>query len=289
MARESPLLPQGDAREAALFFVVAALCFLAALAALSARATYGAAEAWTAQVEGELTVRLRGVDRRGAERARDIVAGTESVEQARLLSRDEVEVLLAPSFGTGGLPAGLPMPSILDVRADPADGEIVARIRRRLAEAGIEALVDDHADWAGDVRRMLGLLRVAALSTVGLLSATALAVIAFATHAALLARRDIVEVLHLSGANDRFISRLFERRFWLLGLQAGVVGALFALGSAALVLALASADPQRRGLLPQLNLDLVDLVILLVTPVVAAIAAKFAARVTVMRALKGTL
>ncbi len=43
MARETPLLPVEDAREAALFFVVAALCFLAALAALSAKSTYGAA------------------------------------------------------------------------------------------------------------------------------------------------------------------------------------------------------------------------------------------------------
>ena len=34
--RETPLLPVSDAREAALFFVVGALCFLAALAALSA-------------------------------------------------------------------------------------------------------------------------------------------------------------------------------------------------------------------------------------------------------------
>ncbi|MEO0721274.1 MAG: cell division protein FtsX, partial [Pseudomonadota bacterium] len=60
--KETPLLPVDDAREAALFFVVCALCFLAALAALSAKATYGAAEGWTAEVEGELTVRLRDAD-----------------------------------------------------------------------------------------------------------------------------------------------------------------------------------------------------------------------------------
>ena len=37
MARETPLLPVEDAREMALFFVVGALCFLAALATLSAK------------------------------------------------------------------------------------------------------------------------------------------------------------------------------------------------------------------------------------------------------------
>ncbi|MBR9834611.1 MAG: cell division protein FtsX, partial [Alphaproteobacteria bacterium] len=46
MSRETPLLPISDAREAALFFVVGALCFLAALAALTTRGTYTAAKAW---------------------------------------------------------------------------------------------------------------------------------------------------------------------------------------------------------------------------------------------------
>ena len=69
MARSSSLLPESDAREAALFFVVAALCFLAVLAALTARGTYTAAHAWSAQVEGEMTVRLTDTDRRGAEEA----------------------------------------------------------------------------------------------------------------------------------------------------------------------------------------------------------------------------
>jgi len=87
MARETSLLPVEDAREAALFFVVAALCFLAALAALSAKSTYGAARAWTAEVEGELTVTLQDVDRRAAEDARKLIEKTEGVRAAHLLTR----------------------------------------------------------------------------------------------------------------------------------------------------------------------------------------------------------
>ena len=111
--------------------------------------------------------------------------------------------------------------------------------------------------------------------------------IAFATHAALLARRDIVDVLHLSGATDRFISRLFERRFWVLGLKAGSVGALFALAAVALAMSMASAGSGRSGLLPRLSLDPTDLLILIATPILAALAARIAARLTVIRSLKG--
>jgi len=285
----TPLLPQQDAREAALFFVVSALCFLAALAALSARSSYDAARGWTAEVEGQMTVRLVGEDRRGADEARDVILAADGVIDARVLPAEEIETLLAPSFGGGGLPAGLPLPLILSVEADPARNGLAGELERQLAGVGIEAVVEAHETWAGDVRRTLGVVRLVALSAVALLVATAIAVIAFATHAALLARRDIVEVLHLSGATDRFISRLFERRFWVLGLRAGAVGALFSLAAVALALSFASSRGGRSGLLPQLSLDPIDLIILLATPVVAALAARGAARLTVMRSLKDTL
>lgn len=289
MRGETPLLPERDAREAALFFVVCALCFLAALAALSARSSYDAARGWTAQVEGQLTVRLVDADRRAASEAERVIAAAPGVTGVRTLETQEIEALLEPSFGSGGLPAGLPLPVILAVEAEPGLRDLAPDLERRLTEAGLSAIVDSHDTWAGDVRRALSVVRLVALSTVALLAATAVAVIAFATHAALLARRDIVEVLHLSGATDRFISQLFERRFWVLGLKAGSVGALFALAAIALAMSLASAPGSRGGLLPRLSLDPTDLLILIATPIAAALAARLAARVTVMRSLKETI
>ena len=37
--------------------------------------------------------------------------------------------------------------------------------------------------------------------------------------------REIIEVLHFVGANERFISREFERHFLGLGVRAGLMGA----------------------------------------------------------------
>lgn len=288
MARETPLLPVEDAREMALFFVVGALCFLAALATLSAKSTYGAARSWTAEVEGELTVSLPDADRRGAEEARQIIEATEGVREARLLSKAEIDALLEPNFGSRGLPDSLPLPQLVAVRADPEVDFMGPTLERRLTEAGFANAVDEHADWAGDVRRMLAIARLVALTAVALLASTAVAVIAFATHAALLARRDIVDVLHLAGARDRYIAGLFERRFWLLGLRAGAVGALLALGAAAMIFA-AHSSGARSGLLPVLSLDLLDVMILVATPLIAGLAARLAARVTVIRSLKSVM
>lgn len=291
MSRETPLLPTSDAREAALFFVVGALCFLAALAALTTRGTYTAAQAWGAQIEGEVTVQLRDSDRRAAQAATDMVSALDGVATARLLSREEVNEALEPFFGSGGMPAGMPQPLIIVVEAVSDDGTMLAPvIEAVLQEQGFDAEAQSNWQYSDDVKDLLGVLRMIALGVVLLLSATAIAVIAFATHAALLARRDIVDVLHLSGAEDRYIAGLFERRFWVLALQAGAGGAIAALMVTALIVfSGARAGEVEAQLLPRLSLDLWDLLILFVTPVAAGLAARFAARVTVMASLKETL
>ncbi|WP_084420714.1 cell division protein FtsX [Henriciella litoralis] len=289
MSKPTPLLPESDAREAALFFVVAALCFLAVLATLIARGTYTAAHAWSAQVEGQMTVRLTETDMRGADAAAELIEEVSGVDSARVLSREDLEVLLAPSFGPGGIPEGIPLPVLIAVEVNGEAADISTDINAELARAGYTGVAEAHSEYAAEVRSALGTLRVAAIGMVILLAATAIAVIAFATHAALLARKDIVDVLHLAGAEDSFIARLFERRFWTLGLKAGSAGSVAALAVTALIVFSAQSTASHSELLPRLSLDFWDLVILAVTPVIGGLASRFAAGGTVSQSLKNVL
>lgn len=285
----TPLLPREDAREAALFFVVCALCFLAALSALAARTTYSIAEQWTGRVEGELTILVMGADRRAADEALDIITATTGVESARVLTLTERQSLLEEQLGDTDLLPWLPIPQAIAVQTRPGERSIAPDIQRRLSSLDYEIVISEHAAELTDLRRLLRAFRLVAFGAVTLLASTAIAVIAFATHAALLARRDIVEILHLVGAQDSYISTLFERRFWVLGLQAGSVGALAALGVAAgLVLAAQSTDGAT-WLMPRLQLEVVDILLLLLTPVIAGIASRLATRITVLRALADTV
>jgi cell division transport system permease protein len=159
----------------------------------------------------------------------------------------------------------------------------------KLAAAGLNATVDDHVTWSQDLKRATDSAGLVALVAVILLGATAIAVIAFATHATLLARRDMVELLHLSGARDNYISGLFEKRFLMLGVQAGAVGALLALGAAAFILFMVRQSDERIWLLPQLSLSLADGLILGLAPLLAGAAAMLAAKVTVLRSLSGMI
>ena len=284
----SPLLPREDAREAALFFVVCALCFLASLSGLVARSAYAAADSWTAQVTGQITIRVRGGDA-DTSRAVGLTATTPGILTARSLSRQESEDLLRPWLGASGVPEDLPLPRLIAAEATPGQAGLADRLARTLSDAGIDATVDDHVVWSDDVRRATDSAGLVALLAVLLLGATGIAVIAFATHATLLARRDIVELLHLSGASDGFISGLFERRFLMLGVQAGTVGALLAFGAAAFILFAVKQTGQQVWLLPQLSLSLADGLILGLAPLLSGLASMLAAKLTVMRSLSGMI
>jgi len=285
--KSSPLLPQDSATDAALFFVVCALCFLAALTALAARSAYAAADAWVETVSGETTIRLSG-DEADAEAAISILSATEGVLEAKRVSREEAGALLSPWLGAEGLPEDIPFPMIFSARLDPPRApEIAARLASSLRENGLEASIDEHGAWSSDVRAAIEAAGVIALGALGLITAIAVGVIAFATHAALMIRRDVIDVLHLTGAEDRFISGVMERRFLLLGLRAGALGALLALSAIAFLIFLARSGASGLWLLPQLALAGEDAIILLATPVGAGIAAMISARTTVRRTLAG--
>jgi len=280
----SPLLPKEDAREAALFFVVCALCFLAALSGLVARSAYAAADSWTEQVTGQITIRVRGTDG-DATRAVSLVSQTPGIRSAHVLARKEAEELLKPWLGASGVPADLPLPHLIAAEGSGNATGLGDALSKKLSGAGIDATVDDHVTWSQDVKRATDSAGLVALIAVALLGMTAIAVIAFATHATLLARKDIVELLHLTGARDSYISGLFEQRFLMLGVQAGAVGALLAFGAAAFILFVVKQSDQRIWLLPQLSLSLADGLILGLAPLLAGVAAMLAAKVTVLRSL----
>lgn len=282
--KRTPLLPSEDAREAALFFVVAALCFLASLTGLATRAAYGAAESWVGQVQGELVVRMDEATEEDAANFAELLLGIRGISAAEPEAREDTEKYLEPWLGKD-LPKDLPVARYIIVQTDHKLKGIPGKIASYGKDYSYEVSVENAEDWAGDVERSLSLLRLIGFVALGLLATIVVSVIAFATHAALLARRDVVNVLHTCGASDRFISRLFEYRFFGLGLKAGGMGALFALFGALLLFFLARQSGDRSWLLPRMSPDIGTFVVLFVTPVVSALVSMIAARITVSRAL----
>jgi cell division transport system permease protein len=284
--RPGPLLPTRDARDGALAFVIAVLCFFACLTALAALAGDRAARGWTTQLQDSATVLVRPTGGESADaaaaRAAETLAGVKGVGEVQALSRDKAVALLQPWIGKDALPDDLPIPRLVAVELNKIAPAGAQDLDRALKAQGIDATVDDHSVWIADIVRAGGWARLAALGLFVLTAAAAGAMIAFAAGAALAARHEIVEVLHISGAEDRFIAGLVQRRFALLAAGAGLFAALAAamIGAAARIL---GGDS---GLTPVLPIAWTDLLVLPVCPVAAALVAATAARMAALRLLK---
>ena len=277
-----------DLGQRALFIVVAILCGVACIVGLTAVASMRAAEVWSADVRTAMTVRvLAPADDEAAQRAARAIGDVEGVTSARAMTRARASDLLEPWLGAGELPADIPLPRLVEVGVDPSDAGVAARIGARLSELGFAVQVDDHARWANEVRRAAGLVRAVSFAAVLLFIGAVVAAIAFAARAALVARREVVEVLHLVGAEDAFIAAEVRRRFAMLGLRAGAVGAAGAAVAGAALLIGASGAGIALG--DAALLGVLDVWVLLAAPLAASAVAAISAHVSVAAALKASL
>jgi cell division transport system permease protein len=283
--RPAPLLPREPAQDLALVFVTAVLCFFACLALIAALGADRAANGWTRQLQGSATVLVRPGPQESADqavaRAAETLAGTRGVREARALEKEKAYDLIRPWLGPAVELDQLPVPRLVAVELDPARPATAQQLQTALVQAGIDATVDDHSRWMKAILRSGALARIAAIAIAVLTALAAASVMIFATRAGLSARREAVEVLHLAGAQDDYIADLFRDRFAVLGAIAGLMGA----AAAAIIGGAARLAGGGHGITPVLPIAWSDLLWVFACPLIAAMVAAFAARLTALKLL----
>jgi cell division transport system permease protein len=284
---ETPLLPADSRQVRPLTIVVAIMCGLGCLAALTVRSGFRAADNWTNDLESALTVLVSAPrDEQSLSRAVVLSRNVTGVASASLMPKAKAKALLR-TYGAniGALIDELPLPSLIEVGLIDRNKNAASLIETELKNAGFTVEIDDHSRYSGEILRTSMVLRGFALLALLALIIASVASIGFAARAALETRRDAVEILHLVGAEDAFVAREVQARFMRLGLIAGGIGALGAglmtiLGSALLMIG-ASSMTKGADLLKWY-----DVWILFLAPIVTAVASAIAARIAARSTLK---
>lgn len=239
LRRNAPLVPTDSAASQALAAVIAILTFLAALCAGAAEIAVSSAGQWQGSVAQEITVQIRPSAGRDIEadvrQAEAVARAAPGIVGARVFSKAEAERLLEPWLGSGLDLSDLPVPRLIALTLSNDARPDLKALRTTLAEAlpGVASL-DDHALWLQRLSTMANTLAAIGIGVVALvLLATGLAVV-FATRGAMAGNREVVEVLHFVGADDDYIAKAFQSRFFRLGLRGGALGAGAALVTCAL-------------------------------------------------------
>ncbi len=241
----SPILPARSIAGRALVLVIVIMTFLAGLTAGAVHLVADSSADWSRSIAREVTIQIRPVPGRDIEadvrQAADLSRRVRGVEAVRVFDRQEGEKLLEPWLGAGLDLSELPVPRLVVLKFAAGAMPDLAALKGELATRIPNAGLDDHRLWLGRLKAMADTLVVIGLIILVLvLVATGLAV-AFATRGAMAGTAQIIDVLHLVGAEDAYIAREFQRHFLRLGLKGGMIGGLLAVAFY-LVIALSSAQ-----------------------------------------------
>jgi len=230
-AAERGLLPEGRIA-GPMPWVIAIMMFLTVLAAAAGLGLAGAASRLDDQIGGRVTVQIVVANpaRRAAEAraAAAAIEGLPGVLSVRLVPDSEIQALLEPWLGAGGLEAELPVPALIDVDLTPEGHRGLDGLRRAVAAVSPGARIDDNGQWLAPLASLIGALKWLSAGLVLLMVAATAATVVLAARAALDTHRGTIEVLHLMGATDVQVARLFQRRIALDALFGGLVGFILA-------------------------------------------------------------
>ncbi len=225
----APIVRAGSVTGRSLTVVIAIMCFLACLTAGSVYMMYQAANAWLANMSNEITIQVEPVDNADTDQTMNEVVSflrlRPGISTVNPLGERESAKLLEPWLGSLDALKDLPLPRLIAIEIDTLAPPDLARLATQLKDQFPNAVLDDHRQWRKQITTVTRSFVLGGFAILALVGLATVGIIISATGSAMAANRDIVEVLNLVGATDRFIAHEFEKHFLTLGIRAGVLGA----------------------------------------------------------------
>jgi len=278
-----------DAQRGPMPWIIAIIIFLTLLAAGAALSLAHALGGMRDQLSGGYTVQIVEANTAKRERqARDVAALLQrqpQVESARAVPESRLREQIAPWIGEGS-GEDLPIPALIDVEMKQG-AEPITVLTGAIKRIAPSARIDAHAGYLKPIIDLMHMLMWLAAGLVALMIFITAAVVMLAAKSAHEGQRPTIDIMHLLGATDQQIARLFQRRMAIDAMFGSAIG----LAAAAMVMWLlgqraASMDSQLMAmtlLTPGLA------AILLLIPIFGVALSVVTARFTVRRALERNL
>ena len=232
--RQTPVVPPDSVTGRSLTLVITIMCFLACLTAGCVYMINESKNAWLKDIASEMTAQVEPRENVDMEHLLAEVEGYlqhhAGIAHANAVSLADSSKMLEPWLGQSDVLASLPVPRLIAIEVDRDAPPDLTALRADLAKEYPGVSIDDHRHWQRQIRTVTRSFALGGLAILLLVAAATTAIIISATQTAMASNREIVEVLHFVGATDRYIAREFERHFLRLGVRAGLVGAVCAMG-----------------------------------------------------------
>lgn len=265
---------------------VLALCGSFALSEMKAR--------WTSGLENKATIEIPAQDENGvllrndtietiADAVTELLETQPSVETIERLSDAEISALISPWLGDSDKALEqFPIPALITVHfVKGADMDLVAQ---RIKNVASTAVLDRHESWLADVLEFTGTLKAVAIGVTFIVLFTTIVSVAGAVQSRMAVYHEELELLHIMGAADSYITRQIQRYMLGICLKGAVMGTF--IGIIVVLIGTWLAGSNESALIPQFTLSGAQWVILLLLPCFIGIIGMGTARHTTLRNLQ---
>jgi len=244
-------------------------------------------ERWQRGEVDTLTVQLLPVEGVSEQarilRLRDVLAGVDGISSIRVVPHAESTALVEQWLGEANLPADLSLPQLVDLELQPGHRLDAQTLKIRLQASLADVTVDDGKLWLDHLADLGRSLELLALAVVVLISFAVVVTVIFTTRVGISIHRNVIELLHLIGAQDRYVAAQFQRQAMMMALRGGIIGIAFAV--ATLYGLRHVAKRLETPLAPDIPVEHWSWALLIAVPVVMAVIAMVTARLTALREL----
>jgi cell division transport system permease protein len=270
-------------------WLIAFMVYLAALSVVGTSIIQSLGQRWENGVSDTLSIQIPPAqavaqDQKNIENIVTWLRQYPGVIQAQPVAKDRVMALLEPWLGSPDVLAQMPIPHLIDVSVERGVQIDGAELVRQLDQIVAGASVDDHRIWLERLINMSRSMEMGAYVILGLIVFASIGTVYFVTRTGLAIHHEVIEVLHLIGAQDSYIARQFAEHSMSLAFRGGFIGLAVA-GPTFGVFAYFYRQAQS-SLLPQIDITPVQWVVILALPFLSAFMGYVTARSAVLKTLK---
>jgi len=283
-----------DSSAGFLRMLIGLMSFLAVMALTFSFALDGLAKRWSSGLENKLTIEIPAETSDGKIRTADEIAVLQTkavkvlednpnIKNMESLNTEQTKELIAPWFGEDFDLSDVPLPGLISLDLHLSTQESLSRIRGDLYKIDKDLRVDAHETWLDDVLKFTGSLQFAGLLIAVVILITTVSAVGGAVRSRLAVHKADVELLHLMGASDIYITRQFQRHSLILALQGSLAGT--AIGLLSILLMGAILGTGAESLMPDMRISIGNVLMIMTLPILACAISAFTARMTVLKSL----
>lgn len=206
------------------------------------------------------------------------------ITQVSVLSDTEIRALLEPWLGNNVDVELLPIPKLLDVKITPNKDFDYKELTIRLSEVSPQASINDHNLWLSRLLKFINSLKMLALTVLILVATASITAIIYAAQTSLNIHKEIIKILHIMGATDKYIAINYVKQITQSSIIAGIIGTFIAIPAIIVIGNMAKAI--EAGIFNSVTFGIEDWLIIFMLPIATAVLVASTAYITIIKTLR---